>query len=227
MNRESKCPFHHSWEPLISPSEKIMRIVTQLKNWVVLPIDSAEQEQALFAYRIYQLWCNLDRIKWIINWYLDELNSKEGTYAAWAEQIKKHFLWICIRIFTEIEPNQKIVARLKDWINTFHAFTKRAVILSSNTNVGFPYQQAVQFASSSIERLNILAFDPYVWWEGLFFDPEIDVRTLLQWIPISRPIYKCPVLYSWEFRRLSDYYFELLKSIWENSSDKPKNLWYF
>lgn len=105
---------------------------------------------------------------------------------------------------------------------------KRAVLHADNSTAGekiFPYIQAQQLASTAMERANIIASDPdYDGWEGLFFDPEYDVSQLLLGIPISRPVYKCPVLYSGKFREIINMYFEVMCDVHEISTDKPKQV---
>lgn len=61
----------------------------------------------------------------------------------------------------------------------------------------------------------------YDGWGGLFFDPNIDVSKLFLGVPISRPIYKCPVLYTGKFREIIDTYFKILCHIHDISTDQP------
>ena len=64
----------------------------------------------------------------------------------------------------------------------------------------------------------------YDGWGGLFFDPDYDVSQLFLGVPISRPVYRCPVLYSGKFREIIDMYFQVMCELHDISTDKPEQV---
>ncbi len=224
----SKCPYHNKI-PIVHADwdshQDIRSIFQELQSWVHMTIDSPEKEQAIFAYRISQFWDSIadwQRQFWL---YTELMRSSPDTYKNLANEMWNHLKKYGKFFFASIENDPLVRDRLIAWLETFHAFVKRAVIFSekneNNTRV-FPYKNAVQFCSTSIERARMMAANPDVnWWEFLFFDSDTDVSKLYLWFPITRPIYRCPVLYSGKFREIIDAYFNILCETWDISTDMP------
>lgn len=234
---ENKCPYHHKvWTTNQSESDSHVLIrlyVEQFRTWVLTTLSSedqnfAEKQQALFAYRILQL--SQDKFFFpLLQEYASLIIENSGSYKEKVDDMKQHLQETGEVFFRQVENDNSVISRLVAWLETFNAFLKRVVITSySKWETEFPYKLAVQFASTSLERANKMAIDPDIeWWKWLFFDPDIDISKLFPWMPTTRPVYKCPVLYSWEFRKIIDEYYKILCALWESSSDKPADLNYF
>lgn len=225
----SKCPYPHHDEiphsPNWSPQQNIRHIFQELQSWVSMIIDTPEKEQALFAYRIFQFGENISQLQSQLWVYIEWMRDMPDRYKNLADEI-----WVVLKkygehFFLAIEKDPLVRKRLVAWLETFHAFIKRAVLFAerdeNNIRI-FPYKNAVQFASTSIERARMMAIDPDIkWWESLFFDPDIDISKQYLGYPISRPIYRCPILYSGKFRETIDVYFAILCEVWSISKDTP------
>jgi hypothetical protein len=237
-SKTGKCPYHHNEGTVTiisndSSHALIRYYVGQFNSGLMKSLSIGEEnfeekQQALFAYRISQLAKDTNFFN-LLEEYMNIMIESPDSYRAYTNEIKWHLQGMWEKLFRSMEIDNTVVSRLTAWLDTFHAFLKRVVITSyAKWERNFPYRLGIQFASTSLERANILAQDPDIQgWQGLFFDPSYDISSMYLGIPTTRPVYNCPVLYSWEFRSLIDHYYSILCVLWENSKDKPKALEYF
>jgi hypothetical protein len=235
-----KCPYPHLHIPTpeidviqetgdtTKYSSVISWIFRQLKSGVEILIDSPEKEQALYAYRIYQFaeqWDNLNRF---MDGIIQTMEEESDTYKNLSKEMGEFLKKYGKNFFKKIEKDTLVQLRLCAWLETFHAFIKRAVLFAekdSDWNRIFPYTLAQQFASTAMGRANYMAAHPEIrGWEWLFFDPTIDVSKQFLGLETWRPIYRCPVLYSWKFRELTDMYFTIMCRLHTISVDQPKQV---
>lgn len=235
-----KCPYPHLHihSPEVNRNQDsgdtnnyssiIAWVVRQLKAGIEVIIDTPEKEQALYAYRISQFAEKLDDLNRLMSGILETMEEEPDTYKNLSKEIGKLLVRYGENFFKKIETNTLVQSRLCAWLETFHAFIKRAVLFSeinSEWNKVFPYMLAQQFASTAMGRANYMAAHPEIrGWEWLFFDPTIDVSKLFLGLETWRPIYRCPVLYSWKFRELTDMYFGIMCRLHTISVDQPKQV---
>ncbi len=236
----AKCPYHHNWssegffndkswtvDATTSPTDEVRRRFRLLMEWGQINIDSPEWEQAYFAFQIAQLGNELSRMHSQMSLYLSEFDNSEASYKDIVDELWIQLKKIWRNFWLEMDVPENFVNRLVAWLETFHSFMKRAVLFSEldiGGNRIFPYQKAVQLASTHIERANYMARNPDILaWDTIFFDLQIDTSKQFLGYPVSeRPLYRCPVLHSWKFREFIDMYFSILCQAWEQSSDRPK-----
>jgi hypothetical protein len=232
----NKCPFPHLHSPIVGENTKdsndhshaIAQIFRELKSGVDIIIDTPEKEQSLFVYRIYQFAIDIGRLQSYMNSIIDTMRDDPDTYKNLANETRWFLEKFGRQFFQSIEKDSRRVEKLVGWLETFHAFIKRAVLFaefdSSNKRI-FPYAQAKQLASTAMWRANIMVVDPDIrWWEWLFFDPADDVSKRLLSIPAWRPVYRCPLLYSGKFREIIDMHFQIMCDIHSISIDKPSEV---